>query len=245
MKIGITGSINFNNNESFRTRESQFAQRTLIKCLLSNNVTPIIFPIAKPEMAKELAESVDGIIFTGGADVLPKYYHEDPIEKIGLTYEPRDEFEIALLKVAKELHKPILGICRGMQIINVALGGSLYQDLNLQYKPANKELLHHSQSTIGYSPVHYVNVKKDSALIKVMGEHPFVNSFHHEAVKDVAKELHITATANDGVIEGLENHDASIQCVQWHPENMWDHYADEAKLFKTFFKRVKNSIERK
>lgn len=245
MKVGITGSINFNSNESFRTRESQFAQRTLLKCLLSNNVTPVIFPIAKPSMAQELAESVDGIIFTGGADVLPKYYEEDPIEQIGLTYEPRDEFEIALLKAGKTLHKPILGICRGMQIINVALGGSLYQDLNAQYDPKESQLLHHSQTTIGYSPVHYVNVDKKSALFNTMGAKPFVNSFHHEAVKDVAKELKIIAKANDGVIEGLENQDASIQCVQWHPENMWDHYTDEAELFKTFFKRVENSIERK
>lgn len=239
MRIGVTSDVIFSQNESFRQREGHFAQRTLMNCLLANNITPVIFPVGKPNMAAELLETVDGVILTGGPDVLPKYYGEEPIAAIGRTFEARDEFEMALVKQAVRMHKPIFAICRGLQVVNVALGGTLYQDIDTQFKTENgSPILQHSQKAIGYSPVHHISINENSELAKVFGKRAFVNSFHHEAAKDVAPGLHVVAKADDGMIEALENDDLSIQCIQWHPENMWDHYEDENDLFIDFFNRV-------
>jgi putative glutamine amidotransferase len=239
MRIGVTADIILNQNTSFRQREGHFVQRTLMNCLLANNITPVVFPVGKPNMAAELLETVDGLILTGGPDVLPQYYGEEAIAAIGTTFAPRDDFEMALVKQAVQMHKPILAICRGLQVVNVALGGTLYQDIDTQFSPlAGKVLLQHSQKAIGYSPVHHISIDTNSQLAHTFGDNAFVNSFHHEAAKDVAPSLHVVATAEDGMIEGLENDDASIQCVQWHPENMWDHYEDENQLFVDFFNRI-------
>ncbi|MFC7280757.1 gamma-glutamyl-gamma-aminobutyrate hydrolase family protein [Apilactobacillus apinorum] len=239
MRIGVTSDIIFSQNEPFRQREGHFAQRTLMNCLLANDITPVIFPVGKPHMAHDLLETVDGLIMTGGPDVLPKYYGEEPIAQIGRTYENRDEFELALVQQAIAMKKPILAICRGLQIVNVAMGGTLYQDLGAQFKPENgSPLLQHEQKTIGYSPVHHITIDENSELAKTFGTRAFVNSFHHEAAKDVAEGLHVVARADDGTIEAMENDDLTIQCIQWHPENMWDHYEDENQLFVDFFNRV-------
>ncbi|WP_105956700.1 gamma-glutamyl-gamma-aminobutyrate hydrolase family protein [Apilactobacillus quenuiae] len=239
MRIGVTADIILSQNQTFRQREGHFAQRTLMNCLLANNITPVILPVAKPEMAADLLETVDGVILTGGPDVLPAFYGEEPIKEIGTTYEPRDQFELALVKQAVQMKKPILAICRGLQIVNVALGGTLYQDIDTQFTPKdNMRILQHSQKAIGYAPIHHINIDNDSSLEKTFGKRAFVNSFHHEAAKDVAPSLKVVARADDGMIEGLENDDKSIQCVQWHPENMWDHYKDENQLFIDFFNRI-------
>ncbi|GAA6113051.1 gamma-glutamyl-gamma-aminobutyrate hydrolase family protein [Apilactobacillus apinorum] len=239
MRIGVTSDIIFSQDEPFRQREGHFAQRTLMNCLLANDITPVIFPVGKPHMAHDLLETVDGLIMTGGPDVLPKYYGEEPIEQIGRTFETRDEFELALVQQAIAMKKPILAICRGLQIVNVAMGGTLYQDLSSQFKPTNvSPLLQHEQKAIGYSPVHHITIDEKSELAKTFGTRAFVNSFHHEAAKDVADGLHVVARADDGTIEAMENDDLTIQCIQWHPENMWDHYEDENQLFVDFFNRV-------
>lgn len=239
MRIGVTSDIIFSQDEPFRQREGHFAQRTLMNCLLANDITPVIFPVGKPHMAHDLLETVDGLIMTGGPDVLPKYYGEEPIAQIGRTFETRDEFELALVQQAIAMKKPILAICRGLQIVNVAMGGTLYQDLGAQFTPSNgSPLLQHEQKAIGYSPVHHINIDKNSQLAKTFGTRAFVNSFHHEAAKDVAEGLHVVARAEDGTIEAMENDDLTIQCIQWHPENMWDHYDDENQLFVDFFNRV-------
>lgn len=239
MRIGVTSDIIFSQDEPFRQREGHFAQRTLMNCLLANDITPVIFPVGKPHMAHDLLKTVDGLIMTGGPDVLPKYYGEEPIEQIGRTFETRDEFELALVQQAIAMKKPILAICRGLQIVNVAMGGTLYQDLSSQFKPTNgSPLLQHEQKAIGYSPVHHITIDEKSELAKTFGTRAFVNSFHHEAAKDVADGLHVVARADDGTIEAMENDDLTIQCIQWHPENMWDHYEDENQLFVDFFNRV-------
>ncbi|UQS84896.1 gamma-glutamyl-gamma-aminobutyrate hydrolase family protein [Apilactobacillus apisilvae] len=243
MRIGVTADIILSQNQTFRQREGHFAQRTLMSCLLANNITPIVFPVAKPEMAADLLETVDGVILTGGPDVLPKYYGEEPIKEIGATYEPRDEFELALVKKAVQMHKPILAICRGLQIVNVALGGNLYQDIDTQFKPKDgMHMLQHSQRAIGYAPIHHINIDKNSALANTFGSRAFVNSFHHEAAKDPAPGLNIVARSDDGMIEGLENEYKTIQCVQWHPENMWDEYEEENQLFVDFFNRIHTNL---
>ncbi|MBW1605083.1 gamma-glutamyl-gamma-aminobutyrate hydrolase family protein [Lactobacillus sp. Sy-1] len=239
MRIGITADVNMGQSDTFRMTRAHIAQRTLVNALIHNGITPIVFPVAKPEMAAELLEAVDGVIFTGGPDVAPIFYDEEPTVNTGISYLPRDYFELQLVKDAVKMHKPILAICRGLQVVNVALGGTLYQDLNSQFKATEQPLIQHTQRAKVFMPTHHVAVDKDSAMGKSVGVHPLVNSIHHQAAKKVAPLLHVTATAPDGVIEGLENADTSIQCVQWHPENIWKHMPEENQLFVDFFERAR------
>ncbi len=139
------------------------------------------------------------------------------------------------MRTAVAKHVPILGICRGAQIINVALGGNVYQDLASQYPG---KILKHHQSAPGDQPTHFVSVNHDSKLFKTIGDNVFVNSRHHQAIKDVPEGLQIVATASDGVIEAIENKDASVQAVQWHPENMWQHDSRQLQIFKDFIDRI-------
>ncbi|UQS87344.1 gamma-glutamyl-gamma-aminobutyrate hydrolase family protein [Nicoliella spurrieriana] len=239
MRIGITADVNMTQNTSFRLTRAHIAQRTLVNALVANDIVPVVFPVVKPAMAKELLETVDGIIMTGGPDVAPVFYNEEPTANTGMSYLPRDYFELQLVKDAVAMHKPILAICRGLQMVNVALGGTLFQDLNSQFHPTGSQpLIQHTQQAKVFMPTHHINVAADSQMGQSVGTHPLVNSIHHQAAKQVAPSLHVTATAPDGVIEGLENDDASIQCVQWHPENIWKHMPEENQLLVDFFTRA-------
>ncbi|GAO99520.1 gamma-glutamyl-gamma-aminobutyrate hydrolase family protein [Fructobacillus ficulneus] len=232
MKIGITADANMQATVTPRLRLAHIVQKKLVDVLLKNDVVPVVLPIAKPEMAAELVSMVDGVIIPGGPDVSPSYYGEDPHRKIGMTYEARDAFETAVIKECVKQGKPVLGICRGIQIINVTFGGTLYQDLQSQFE---NEVIRHEQVPDSDLPTHYINVEMDSFIAKSQGAHPFVNSKHHQAVKTVADGFKVTAHANDGVIEGIENPDKLIVAVQWHPENFWEDHDDQEQLFKDFF----------
>lgn len=153
------------------------------------------------------------MVFTGGPDIDPPFMHCDPIPELGITNRNRDVFEIALVRVAVAKHIPILGICRSALVINVALRGTVYQDLKSQFP--QKPFKHH-QLAPGNQPTHFVSVKLDSHLFKAVGDDVFVNSRHHQAIKDVPPKLRVVACASDGVIEAVENNDASVQAVQWH-----------------------------
>lgn len=236
MRIGITADINLTLTNSINLKLANFAPKPLLDVLIKNKVIPIIFPIASPKMAKELLETVDGIIIPGGPDVAPFLYQAEPILQNGATYQLRDEFELELIKQIQLAHKPLLGICRGIQIVNLALGGSVYQDLTTQFPSPN--LLQHHQKTLGNLPVHTVKISQGSQLFQIFGHSAYVNSRHHQAVKEPAPGLKISAQSSDGVIEGLEDQAGLVQLVQWHPENLWQNDPLEEKLFQQFFKRV-------
>jgi putative glutamine amidotransferase len=187
-------------------------------------------------MAKELLELVDGLIIPGGQDVAPIMFHGEPSVHTGASYQPRDEIEFQLVREAKKMGKPLFGICRGIQVVNLALGGSVYQDLESEFP--SHDLLQHKQKTLGSLPVHTVKIQKGSLLNQVFGDSAYVNSRHHQAVKNVAAGLHVVAQAPDGVIEGLEDDQGLIQLVQWHPENLWQSDLKQEELFKAFFRRV-------
>ena len=178
-------------------------------------------------MAVDAALSgVDGLMLTGGDDVAPPIYGEQPHETITDAEPGRDEFEIGLVKVARERGVPIFAICRGVQVLNVACGGTLVQDIPSEINGA----LNHSLTVPPNSPyslAHEVWVEKDSLLSTLMCDRLTadtceVNSRHHQAVKDVAKGFRVAATAPDGVIEAIEDPAAAFCLgVQWHPENFF------------------------
>jgi putative glutamine amidotransferase len=184
--------------------------------------------IVDPSMpVNDALAGADGLLLTGGGDVDPARYGESPHATLEEVDPARDEFEIALIAVARERDLPIFAICRGVQVLNVAEGGTLVQDIPSEMPGA----LNHSLTVPPHPPyelAHEVWVEKDSLLAKLMGERLVgsdtcdVNSRHHQAVKKVADRYRVTATAPDGVIEAIE--DPAVRfClgVQWHPENFW------------------------
>src|SRR5256712_1342923 len=183
--------------------------------------------IVDASMSTDVAlEGIDGLILTGGDDVAPARYGEAAHPKTVEAEPARDEFEIALVNGARAQQLPLFAICRGIQVLNVACGGTLVQDIPAQINGA----LNHSLTVPPNSPyslAHEVWVEKDSVLSKLMGDRLTadtceVNSRHHQAVKDVAKGFRVAATAPDGVIEAIEDPTARFCLgVQWHPENFW------------------------
>lgn len=233
--IGVTADVFLGATSVINQKLMDFVPRPAINGVLNAGGIPISLPYLPKEEINGLLERLDGVIFTGGPDVDPTFMGEEPIPELGITNRNRDLFEIALVRTAVAKHVPILGICRGAQIINVALGGNVYQDLASQYPG---KIFKHYQSAPGDQPTHFVSVNHDSKLFKTIGDNVFVNSRHHQAIKDVPEGLQIVATASDGVIEAIENKDASVQAVQWHPENMWQHDSRQLQIFKDFIDRI-------
>ncbi|MDR1718964.1 MAG: gamma-glutamyl-gamma-aminobutyrate hydrolase family protein [Dysgonamonadaceae bacterium] len=190
---------------------------TYINAVLQAGGIPILIPaISDGAAIYETVATLDGLIMTGGEDINPLWFDEAPIPELGEVDDARDEYEIRLIKMAVDRNIPMLGICRGEQVINVVLGGSLYQDIPSQRDTS----VHHRQNLAGKFASHEVSVLPTTQLAEIIGEGGHgVNSFHHQAVKDLAPGLMLAATAPDGVVEAYEaypNH--PIIGVQWHPE---------------------------
>jgi putative glutamine amidotransferase len=175
---------------------------------------------------------LDGLLLPGGVDVAPALYGEDPHPKLGKVEGPLDEAELVLARWALADGLPLLGVCRGIQTLNVAAGGTLYQDLPSQYPGA----LRHSCSPPDYPRqhrAHAVHVEPGSRLATILNAHEtMVNSRHHQAVKDLAPGFVVSARAPDGVIEGIEGEDERFAVgIQWHPESL---AADDPQMLALF-----------
>lgn len=224
--IGV--SLSFNDKD----RAYQLAE-TYIESVKKAGGIPVLLPHT-PEDAASLAVRCDGLLISGGPDMDPAYFDEQPIPQIGAICPERDESEVALLKAFMDAGKPVLGICRGSQILNVVFGGTLYQDLYSQYK--QEAPIKHVQQGPRWYTSHGITVEKGTKLEEIFGDrHIGVNSFHHQAVKDVAPGFVVAAKAPDGVIEAIEKPDHPFCIgVQWHPECMFEQNTPFDKLFETF-----------
>jgi len=176
------------------------------------------------ETAAQILSRVDGLMLTGGGDVDPTIYGEEPHGTFEAAEDGRDQFEIELSRAAVESGIPFLAICRGMQVLNVAMGGTLIQDIPSQVRGA----LDHSIREPRHHIAHEVWVAKGSQLSTLLADHMedgetcHVNSRHHQSVKQAAKGFEVTATSPDGVVEAMEKTDSPFcVAVQWHPENFW------------------------
>lgn len=244
--IGIPSDQLIEVNPRMPDDHPAYAPHDVKEAIYAGDGIPIIIPFpdrvnACQKAAKEQAQFFDGLLLPGGPDVDPLYYDEDPVNGLGMTLSAKDEFEIALIKETLAAGKPIFGICRGIQILNVALGGTLYQDLPSQNKEAT---IQHTQATLGHYPTHRITLTAQSKLAELFGDKIVVNSRHHQAVKKVAPGLKVTATAADGVIEAVESATGDqILAVQWHPENLWQKDPEQFKLFADFIERTKNYQE--
>lgn len=210
-----------------------------IAALESAGLVPVIVPPLSGEQAvNAILDRVDGVLLTGGEDVEPSLYGQPRISQCGPPNVDRDKTEIALVKAARERRMPLLAICRGPQLLNVALGGTLYQDIPSELPRA----LPHDVREDRAARVHDVEIDAGSMIADAIGSTRItVNSLHHQSVRDVAPALKVTARAPDGVVEGLEStaDDWWVMAVQWHPEEMndapepWDR-----GLFRAFADRL-------
>lgn len=193
---------------------------------------PIVIPeCCCTDMVNSYLERIDGLIISGGVDVSPYLYGENPLKEVTYFSVERDNFEIALVKGAIEKKIPVFGICRGIQIINVARGGTLYQDITLQ-----------TDSPLGHNPIempvdrlyHNVIVENGTVLRSLFNHRSFlVNSFHHQAIKVFGLDLYASAFSEDGIVEAIEMKDNRyVYGVQWHPEDLVHSYPDFIALFK-------------
>jgi putative glutamine amidotransferase len=194
---------------------------------------PILVPInLSDEDTKVLLSRVDGILFTGGYDVDPKQYGNPPHARVEGIDADRDRVEIHLIQTAMRINKPMFGICRGCQVINVALGGSLYEDLDEQHPGA---VSHDRHDRPRDYLSHQVALEPDSHLMEILvtGQAQ-VNSLHHQGIRRLAQELKVAATAPDGLVEAFEITGQRFGlAVQWHPEELQAH-KPMRRLFEAF-----------
>ena len=193
----------------------------------AGGVPMVLPPVDDAEVLINMLEGIDGLVLTGGADYNPLWYGEQPEKELHTINSTRDLPELLLTRLAFNRQIPILGICRGVQTMAIALGGNLVQDL--------KTPLKHSQDAPRSEATHSVTITEGSTLYGLYGQETFVNSFHHQAVKDCGSHLHVVATAPDGVIEAVESTEQkALMGVQWHPEWMGD---EGLKLFEWLTQR--------
>ncbi len=203
---------------------------------------PIDIPVINDEVyIEELADRLDGFVFSGGPDIHPYYYGQSLKKGHGLIVPERDEFEFKLFEKVLERNKPILGICRGLQLINIYFGGTIYHDI---YKCTSTELEHIPRLIPKYSYSHKVTLETKSKLYEAFGKKVIdINSFHHQAIDRLGKGLKKTAWAEDGIIEAIEHiNKFFLVAVQWHPEMMHEVYEEQLNIFKLFIKYTKESI---
>lgn len=192
---------------------------TYVESVIRAGGVPMVLPITQDhDLLNRMLDNIDALILTGGEDVDPlKWYGEEPLPALGGIAPERDSFDVALARLAVERGIPLLGICRGHQVINVAFGGTLYQDIPSQVKASHVK---HRQSAPGDYGTHTIRIEQNSLLYKQLGTQSIaVNSFHHQAVKDMAPGFKVTATSVDGVVEAMEKIGSDqVYSVQFHPE---------------------------
>lgn len=214
-------------------RQSLWMLPGYMEGLRSVGLLPVMLPLTDDDSElSQLAALCDGFLFTGGQDVSPEIYGETPLSGLVVPCPARDRMETRLFSLALSSDKPVLGICRGIQLINALLGGTLYQDLPLQHP----SLTAHHQSAPYYLPSHRVSVIKDSPLHNLLGTDTLaVNSYHHQAVRKLSPALLPMAYAEDGLVEAVYKPDARfVWAFQWHPEYSYTTDAAGKAIFAAF-----------
>jgi putative glutamine amidotransferase len=193
---------------------------------------PYILPLTRRlDLMGEMTAMARGFLFTGGMDVVPDFYGETPIPEMGRSSRDLDRFQMAAFEMAAAAARPVIAICRGIQLVNVALGGTLYQDIPAQIPESR---LRHMQENVHYGVDHSVDIAPGSRLHELFGDRVMVNSRHHQSIKTPGRGLIVTASAPDGVIEGAQHETLPIDLIQWHPEMMLRESDAMLPLFTAF-----------
>lgn len=212
-RIGVTVG-----RQTITDRHYDAAPHEYVAAVVEGGGIPLLVAPLPPSLAADVVNGMDGLLLTGGGDIEPGRYGATPEPEIENVDPERDASELAIVGAAVSRHLPVLGICRGAQLLNVALGGTLHQHLAGEGRLAHQERLRRDDL------VHDITPEAGSLLASLAGLDPFkVNSIHHQAVDVLSGQLRATATAEDGVVEAIESDDGSLLAVQWHPECLPDH----------------------
>lgn len=207
---------------------------TYIRAVQKAGGIPVMIPIGiQSDDYDALLGAMDGVLFTGGVDINPALYGAPMHAQVTEVDLERDEMEVGMLKWVVENRKPFMGICRGVELVNVGLGGTLYTHLYDQLPNALYHTCYEGDLPRSFL-AHPVRTEASSRLQQILGEEPWVNSLHHQGIRTVGKGLRATAHSSDGLVEGieLEGHPFGV-AVQWHPEEL-THIEPMLNLFKTF-----------
>lgn len=207
--------------------------RAYIKVIEKYGGIPLLIPsLEKMELAGVLLERISGLMLTGGVDVDPYYFGEEPLPGQRNIEPYRDKLEISLVERALKHNMPILGICRGMQVLNIGAGGDIYQDIHSQLETTLK----HEQKAPGYYPTHSLETNPGTILHEITGSNSFrVNSFHHQAVRRLARGFVASGFASDGLVEAIESEEHDfVLAFQYHPELMCPGHRESEEIFRAF-----------
>lgn len=220
--------------EVLRDRARVRVNEAYTNALAAVGLVPMVLPPIAPTMAVAALRGAAGLVITGGEDVAPALFGQKPHAATGVPHAARDAYELALARAAAEHRVPTLAICRGAQVMNVALGGTLIQDIPTQ-RPTD---LQHDLSERRTERVHAADIIQGTTLATVLGDARItVNSSHHQSVDRIADALRLAATSPDGIIEAIETRDAGwwMLAVQWHPEELTATPEDwDRRLFRAF-----------
>ena len=225
--IGITAAFDFEKCTS-NLRDDYY--EAIIQC----GAVPVLIPVTEVKgVWVEYLDICDGIVLSGGPDIDAMYFGQNNMPYTGEISPVRDVMELFLAKQALAMDKPILGICRGIQVMNIAAGGSIFQDIYAENNP-DRKLMQHSQSAPRWYQIHNINIVENTCLFGIYGKEALrVNSFHHQAVNEAAPGFTINAYSEDGIIEAVSNENKKFALgVQWHPENLWRKDKKHLKLFE-------------
>lgn len=213
-----------------------FLDHAYVKAVLAVGGTPLLIPNIGEEYAGEYIKNIGGLILSGGSDVTPFYYDEDPHKISGPFCRPRDSMERALYREARKAEIPVLGICRGMQVIASFEGGSLIQDIPSQFETDMVHVLRGAP----WETEHLAKTVEGTLIESLLGEgERVINSIHHQAVKELPQGFRAAMYARDGMIEAMENAKARVVALQFHPERLQADYKEFRNLFAWLVKEAR------
>ncbi|MCD2255529.1 gamma-glutamyl-gamma-aminobutyrate hydrolase family protein [Agrilactobacillus fermenti] len=219
----------------FHHHSASFVPQFYLNAIAAVGGLPVLLPLTNLADVRDYVSLFDGFLLVGGQDVSPNLYGEEPLPKISQTDLNRDKFEMSLVQMVRHTNKPLLGVCRGLQVLNVAFGGTLYQDLSYRKHVTYK---HVQEPTDDRLPTHYVYQTKASFLSQIFGEKVFVNSLHHQAIKALGDDLVTLSRSSDDLIEGIQSRNHQFFAVQWHPEMLIDYDRRNLAIFGRLIERA-------